>query len=84
MWAMNTAKESSRALSMTLMSSAVSGGSFISTYFMVFCSRVGAYIPLFETETEKTFLVGVIICIIIGILTAVKNFAPAEKKAAAQ
>lgn len=75
-WARGVSTESNRALSMTIISSAVSGGSFISSYFITFCKKIGAAIPLFETEVEKTFLVGIIIYAIILVLTCIIDFRP--------
>ena len=57
-----------------LFRSGVSGGSFLSSYYMIFARKVGAMIPLFETEIEKTFLVGIIIYAVIFILMTVKDF----------
>ncbi|MCI9569434.1 MAG: MFS transporter [Lachnospiraceae bacterium] len=73
-WSMDASDESNRALSMTLIPCGVSGGSFLSSYYMIFARKVGAMIPLFETEIEKTFLVGIIIYAVIFILMTVKDF----------
>lgn len=75
-WAAGSSNDANRTLSMTIISSAISGGSFISTYFITLCKKIGAYIPLFETEIEKTFLVGVIIFVVIFVLTVLRDLSP--------
>lgn len=62
--------------SMTLISCAVSSGSYVSTYFMAFANKIGSKIPLFSTEIEKTFLVGMLVYAIIAIIGVVKDFRP--------
>lgn len=75
-WASNCSNDANRALSMTIISSAISGGSFVSTYFITLCKKIGAYIPLFETEIEKTFLIGVIIFAVIFVITMIRDLNP--------
>ena len=75
-WASGCSNDANRTLSMTIISSAISGGSFISTYFISVCKKIGAYIPLFETEIEKTFLVGIIIFAVIFVITLVCDLNP--------
>ena len=70
--------DKNRTLHMTIISSAVSGGSFISSYFMVLAKKLGSAIPLFESEIEKTFLIGIILFAILLVLYLVKDFRPKE------
>lgn len=76
-WANDASTDGNRALHITLMSTAVSCGSFVSSYFMIFAAKVGAAIPLFSTEMEKTFLVGIILCAVLTLLTGILDFRPA-------
>lgn len=77
-WASAISTPGNRALHMTIISAAVASGSFISTYFMSFAKTVGSVIPLFETEVEKTFLVGIMIYAVLMVLNIVKDFRPAS------
>lgn len=79
-WAGGISSEGNRTLHMTIISSAVSGGSFISSYFMAVARKIGSAIPLFETEIEKTFLIGIIIYVVLMILYLVKDFRPQAAK----
>lgn len=75
-WASSCSNDANRALSMTIISSAISGGSFVSTYFISLCKKIGSYIPLFETEIEKTFLIGIIIFAVIFVITLIRDLNP--------
>lgn len=79
-WARGISVEGNRTLHMTIISSAVSGGSFISSYFIAFAKKAGSLIPLFETEMEKSFLVGILIYIVLFVVLAVKDWRPDSVK----
>lgn len=83
-WAGEASDEGSRPLAMTLISFAVSTGSFVSSYFMIFAKKAGSIIPLYETEIEKTFLVGIIIFAVFVVLNMVVDLRPIKKDAEKQ
>lgn len=66
-WTMDISPESSRILAMTLIPSFVSGGTFLSSYFITFAKTVGAFLPLFRSDLEKAFAVSILIYLTIGL-----------------
>lgn len=77
-WARGISVDGNRNLHMTIISSAVSGGSFISSYFITFAKAAGGLVPLFETEMENSFLVGIVIYVVLMVLMLVKDWRPKE------
>jgi len=77
-WAKDGASHEQKAVAMTLVTSFVSGGAFLSGAFMSFARWAGASIPLFTTELEKTFLVSVLVYIVMGAAAAVFDLRPAR------
>ncbi len=75
-WAKDAADADTKAVSMTMVTSFVSGGAFLSSYYMAFARWAGSAIPLFETEMEKTFLVSVILYVAMGVVAAVRDLRP--------
>lgn len=75
-YAQVAAYKETMAISSTLLALAVSLGSFCSSYWMILSQKIGQIIPVFETEMEKTFLIGIFIFLAFGIHALVKDPRP--------
>lgn len=75
-YAQEAAYKETMAISSTLLALAVSVGAFCSSYWMVVCQKLGQFIPVLNTETEKTFLIGIVVFAAFGIHALVKDPRP--------
>lgn len=80
-WAQDMSDKATVVVAGTLMSCAVSCGSFFSTYFMAFLQKIGAGLTMFPTDIEKTFFIGTIVYAIIAVVAAIVDIRPKEVKA---
>lgn len=80
-WAMDAASDANKPFAATLISCSTALGSFLSSYFMVLAKSIGSHIPLFETECEKTFLIGILFYLIIFIIMSAFDIRPDSTKA---
>ena len=78
-WAMDVSTPANRALSMTLISSFVSAGSFLSSYLITAAGIVGQWIPFFQTELEKAFVIGCVFYVIQGVVYGIRDRRPVNQ-----
>lgn len=75
-FAQEAATSDTMAFCSTLLALAVSIGAFFSSYWMVLCQKLGQVIPLLNTETEKTFLIGIVVFGAFGLHALLKDPRP--------
>lgn len=63
----------------TLLTACISLASFLSSYWITACKYMGRAFTMFSSETERTFCIGAILFIILGVITIIKPPVPKEK-----
>lgn len=75
-FAQEASTKDTMAFCSTLLALAVSVGSFLSSYWMVLCQKLGQIIPILNTETEKTFLIGIVVFAAFGLHALIRDPRP--------
>lgn len=75
-FAQEAATKDTMAFCSTLLALAVSIGAFFSSYWMVLCQKLGQIIPVLNTETEKTFLIGIVVFAAFGLHALIRDPRP--------
>lgn len=70
--------DSTRTFASTLLTTSISIGSFFSSYWINAANKIGSVFTFLPTDAERTYMVGTILYVVLGIVFTLVNVYPKE------